>query len=156
MGRFNRIFEAVSKRTLSRDQFLELAKKSPFDAATSLTVVRGSQQYEREDLDPGVKFFILALEAAGLKTSFSCEGHQDGWYIVVDSDDLSVGKRLVDPGFFTVALEAKYESGYIWVLRRDFRDGNKEETLRFAAEEWVRKGLEPDWEKALEESNSIR
>jgi hypothetical protein len=40
------------------------------------------EEAEGEELEPGVKFFVLMLEKLGCKTYASCEGHPNGFYIL--------------------------------------------------------------------------
>ena len=161
MGRFDRIFEAIAESAgdQSLDAFLKKAAKNPFAAAASLKVYREANYYPLDDIDDDVKFFVLALEAAGIPTEFSCGGHPDGWYVTTDSGDLEVGKRLVNLGFFTVEL-SKSTGGsgpgkYVWVLRWHQVGIGKKAELTMAAKSWVQDGFKPDWKKAFEESNAI-
>jgi hypothetical protein len=59
---------------------------------------------KRQQIDPGVNFFVLALGHFGAMTLFSCEGHPGGFYIVFRSTE-KLARRVHSCGFFSVELE---------------------------------------------------
>jgi hypothetical protein len=95
-----------------------------------------------ETLDPGVNFFVEALEAAGATTQFSCEGHPNGFYVAFFSDyDLAL--RVHAAGFFEIEF---VHVGY-WCIRLKTLstedDFAKRRALNWAADAWVKAGLTP-------------
>jgi hypothetical protein len=88
-----------------------------------------------ETLDPGVNFFVLALEGMGFTTHFSCEGHPDGFYVTFRGSYAQV-LRLHAIGYFEVQVEGR---GY-WSIRaadheRETRSAHIDH-LRWAAAAW--------------------
>lgn len=95
-----------------------------------------------EKIDPGVAFFVLALEALGATTKFSCEGHPYGFYVAFNAT-YEVAKRIKSAGFFRVEIEGdnywsirntelRYEGG-------EYKDADRKQTLTWAAESWLKK-----------------
>lgn len=102
-----------------------------------------------EALDPGVKFFVLALEALGARPKFSCEGHPCGFYVAFDAP-YELALEIQSAGFFKVEIEG---NGY-WSIRKSFGEiidgrftqakkaqvlADAQEGLRWAAEAWLKR-----------------
>jgi hypothetical protein len=133
-------------KTTKRRRYWDEAKKIP--------VIRSNPpDYPLEDLEPGVKLFVLILEKLGCVTTFSCEGHPDGFYICFRTRWSDMASLINDAGFFTIAVDG---SGNQFRLSLDgnmlaiYREGRKptlkdrNRILRCAGEAWVdRLGL-PD------------
>lgn len=117
----------------------------PWDAARRRRVVRGNWLEWPAELEPGVKYFVLALERLGATTTWSCEGHPYGFYIVFQAPELLA--RVLDAlGFFTIALcnqgwRLSLEGNEVGALRGgiEFTDEHRRRCLRQAAEAWEHK-----------------
>lgn len=115
--------------------------------AMCVPVIRGNGQWPETDLEPGVKFFVLALEQLGCTTRFSCEGHPDGFYIVF-AGPLPVAQQVAWLGCFSVTLSGfEYRLGLtgqeLFSLRHDQDTGGwnaarKEALLVAAARRWTK------------------
>lgn len=94
-----------------------------------------------ETIDPGVNFFVLALEHLGAKTFYSCEGHPNGFYVYF-SASYALAKRIQAAGFFSVEIEP---AG--WAIRlnaqRNYTQRERDFTLRLAADAWMEELLTP-------------
>lgn len=122
----------------------------PWDKAAATPLLRPSiQDGALEALDPGVNFFVLALEALGAKPKFSCEGHPGGFYVAFDAP-YELALAIKSAGFFTVEIEG---NGY-WSIRKCFGEiidgrftqakkakalADAQEGLRWAAEAWLKR-----------------
>ncbi len=59
-----------------------MSSPNPWVAAKKRKVARGNFLFtEPEDMEDGVKFFILMLEKLGCTTVWSCEGHPEGFHV---------------------------------------------------------------------------
>ena len=61
-----------------------MSKPNVWDKAAKLKVWRTSPlpgNPKPELLEPGVNYFVLSLEQLGVRTTFSCQGHPEGFYI---------------------------------------------------------------------------
>jgi hypothetical protein len=103
---------------------------------------------ERIELERGVNFFVLALEAAGAQVQYTCEGHPEGFGITFRAS-YALASRIASAGFFGVRLlrdgrwrielnEAGYtlQTGLAWTISA------RNEVLRYAADAWTEAGLE--------------
>lgn len=108
-------------------------------ATTVLTRINGAFGNE-EPLDPGVNFFVLALEALGARTRHSCEGHPTGFYVsFVASYELA--KEVSAAGYFSVEII----DDNVWAMRKtgtengipNYSEADKAQTLRWAAQAWI-------------------
>lgn len=116
----------------------------PWDLAAQQNLRRVSGSGYEEDVDPGVNFFVLALEALGAKTHFSCEGHPVGFYVAFEAG-YPLAVEIEKAGFFTVAISGREN---FWTIRKletqpsnpanGYTEADKERTLRWAAEAWLR------------------
>ncbi len=99
-----------------------------WDDAADLNVWRGG-----EKLDPGVNYFVLMLDQMGLPTSYSCEGHPDGFYITFHGP-YQAALDIHAVGFFSVQVESEE----YWSLRRHIVHTPKEtlDAFRWAAKAW--------------------
>jgi hypothetical protein len=105
-------------------------KRNVWDDTADLEVWRGG-----EKLDPGVNYFVLMLDQMGLRTTFSCEGHPDGFYIMFYAP-YNEAVELRAAGYFTVGVEGQD----YWSIRRTFAEiqpeSNPVDALRWAAQAW--------------------
>lgn len=114
----------------------------PWDRAAGLSLTRGSPFGVLEPIDPGVNFFVLALESLGAKPKFSCEGHPSGFYVAFQAP-YELAAKIKTAGFFTVEIEG---DGY-WSIRKRlservnlssaYSEGDKARTLRWATQAWI-------------------
>lgn len=123
-----------------------IMSEHPWDQARKLTLMRGYESeeitYPVSKMEPGVNFFILALEELGAKTRFSCEGHPCGFYIAFEgSYELAI--ELHDTRTFSVEVW-KHN---VWTLRNAYQEAaanggyteeNRKQRLRWATEAWLR------------------
>ncbi len=72
--------------------------------AKKLEVIRGNWMQPPSPLEPGVKYFVLAIEAMGGRTEFSCEGHPDGFYILFTHLRPEIVAAIASVGYFTIAI----------------------------------------------------
>lgn len=119
--------------------------KNPWVQACKLSLVRNSDTedgtWPPETLDPGVNFFVLALEELGAKTNFSCEGHPKGFYIAFEAPyELAVEIREA------CQLSVEIWKKNTWTIRNVYSENNtpngytdyqRQEALRYAATRWV-------------------
>jgi hypothetical protein len=118
-------------------------KPNVWDDAAALEIWRGG-----EKLDPGVNYFVLMLDQMELPTTYSCEGHPDGFYVAFKA---SYGRALEikQAGFFSVEIE---DEGY-WSIRRraPFRDATREriDAFRWAAQAWEERFGPLDWDAVI-------
>jgi hypothetical protein len=125
-------------------------KSHPWDLAKEQVLTRTSRVLgteQGEQIDPGVNFFVQALEALGATTLFSCEGHPTGFYIAF-SANYELAKEISQAGFFTVEISDTAPN--TWVIRKrgteanpvnrvkGYTEADKERTLRWAAEAWIK------------------
>jgi hypothetical protein len=104
-------------------------KPNVWDLARKLEMYRGG-----EKIDPGVVFFIAILNQLNIETQYSCEGHNDGFYITFRTT-YSQAQRIFSVGYFSVEIESGNNH---WSLRinRDQGKRQKVDCLRHAAEAW--------------------
>lgn len=63
-----------------------MPKKNAWDTACKLTLHRRDPDGRGlVPLEPGVNYFVLALERMGARTRYSCEGHPSGFYVMFHS-----------------------------------------------------------------------
>jgi hypothetical protein len=75
-------------------------KKTSWDLARAKRLVRNDTLTGLEiTLEPGVNFFVEAIERAGAVVYFSCEGHPRGFLIVFESP-YDVALEIERSGFF--------------------------------------------------------
>lgn len=106
-------------------------------ARQQLTRPNANPSYER--LDPGVNFFVLALEAVGAVPRFSCEGHPKGFYVAFEAT-YELATEIHDGGFFRVEIEGPN----YWSIRLPettglngpYGDEDRIRVLRWAATAW--------------------
>lgn len=131
-------------------------------AATKLKLIRSGPDgfiYQNETLEPGVNFFVLALEQMGVQTEYSCEGHPNGFYIVFKAP-LRTAQKIRNCGYFNVELEPAGR----WSLRinQNFEDlaeaypNARAQFLSRAAKAWVRSFGPVFYNNLTHEKNSHR
>lgn len=113
----------------------------PWDVAASRTLERRSTPLcKLQNIDPGVNFFVLALEALGAVPKFSCEGHPTGFYVLFEAPyELALDIRKA--GFFSVEVEGPGS----WTIRKTsaelaggpHTEKEKASLLRAAADAWL-------------------
>jgi hypothetical protein len=116
----------------------------PWDAAQSTVLIRNDTETGQDTpLEPGVNFFVLMLEQLGATTSFSCEGHPEGFYIVFEGSP-ELARSITHTGFFTVEIwegEADYAMRISEHLFEKYvgpwNNAARQEHLRLAAIRWV-------------------
>ena len=111
---------------------------APWDAATRLRLLR-SDYRPGEILELGVNFFVLALQALGTKTQYSCEGHPYGFYLTFHAC-YPLARQIQSGGYFSVEIEGEN----YWSIRHNDRSApwserKKRQMLRWAAQAWVNK-----------------
>jgi len=122
-----------------------IMSEHPWDQACKLKLERGFESveitYPVSTLEPGVNFFILALEELGAKTRFSCEGHPYGFYIAFECS-YELALELSQLGSFTVEVW-KHN---VWTIRNTYQEAafkgeyNEEcrtRHLRIATVKWL-------------------
>jgi hypothetical protein len=114
---------------------------NPWDAAKQREVIRSSPPYcgmilyPPADLEPGVKYFVLMLEQLGAVTTYSCEGHPNGFYISFIASH-KLARRIAKAGFFTVEIDKGNHNGWDLRLRKMSSERKKHQCLRWAAAAW--------------------
>lgn len=122
-------------------------ERSPWDIAKDTPLMRTDPRNgEDVQLEPGVNFFVRALEYTGATTHFSCEGHPTGFYITF-SAPMEVAAAIHQCGFMTVELIGINH----WALRltgnehgiaategRPFSREDRDRILRHASEAWAK------------------
>lgn len=116
----------------------------PWNRAATVQLQRvSSLTGSLELVDRGVTFFVLALEALGAVTKFSCEGHPTSFYVAFEAP-YALAERIHSAGFFRVEVEG---TDY-WSIRRSeassepgkpYTDADKKRVLRWAAEAWLKR-----------------
>lgn len=85
-------------------------------------------------LEPGVNFFVLALEQYGATTHYSCEGHPTGFYVLFEAD-YALAMQIQAAGYFSVEIEGEN----LWSIRtRAVDEEQKNHVLTHAAEAWAK------------------
>lgn len=119
--------------------------ESIWQQVSKLDIIRSSQNYENTKIDPGVIFFVLALERLGAKPRYSCEGHPYGFYTNFTAD-YDLVKQIAAAGFFNVLVEGSEDEDLFWSIRLlqrendfDFSEQSKNKVLQWASEAWLKK-----------------
>jgi hypothetical protein len=116
--------------------------KHPWDRAAASVLTRtNGLTGTQEALDPGVNFFVLALEALGATPRFSCEGHPMGFYVAFEAP-YELALEIHDAGYFSVEIWRRD----LWTMRKvndeivtkPYTNNSKVKILRSAAEGWLR------------------
>ena len=135
----------VLARNEEADAFKEvLASPTPWRKAREFGLSRTDYRAAGEILEPGVTFFVMALEALGAQPKYSCEGHPHGFYVAFHASyELAI--RIARVGYFTVELSRQD----YWAIRHSSAseqahstEREKNRALEWAAAAWV-KGLFP-------------
>lgn len=118
-------------------------KKNVWDAAAEIKIYRSG-----ELLDSGANYFVLMLNQMGLPTSYSCEGHPNGFYVTFNASyKEALAIRRV--GYFSVEIE---EKDY-WSIRShiDYTGTPREkiDAMRWAAAAWDERFGPLDFEKIV-------
>jgi hypothetical protein len=127
---------------MSKKSKLTQNPNHPWDRARASVLIRKNGVFRNDEpLDTGVNFFVLALEALGAVTRFSCEGHPTGFYVAFEAS-YELALEIHSAGFFTVEIEGPN----YWSIRKTNsermsegnHEANKVETLRWATDAWLR------------------
>lgn len=111
-------------------------------AAATVLQRRSGTKCDLENIDPGVNFFVLALEALGAKPKYSCEGHPRSFYICFQAD-YELALEIRSAGYFTVEAEGRD----YWSIRKmageymqnPYTLADRDQTLRWATDAWLSK-----------------
>ena len=112
----------------------------PWDRSTHLNLQRTNRTFDKPgNIDPGINFFVLALELLGAEPQWSCEGHPTGTYVAFYST-YELAQEIHAAGFFQVEIEGE---GY-WSIRMNrfgqiSTEGEKIRNLRWATEAWLKR-----------------
>jgi hypothetical protein len=117
----------------------------PWDVAAATPLKRQSTPLSKlQDIDPGVNFFVLALEALGATPHFSCEGHTRGFYVLF-SAPYELALDIRNAGYFSVQIEdqgtwsiRKTSAEYVEYANSPYTEKDKVWLLRAAADAWLR------------------
>ena len=116
---------------------------------------RGNPLWPPAELERGVNFFVLALESAGAKPLWSCEGHPRGFMVGFNAP-VALAERIVAAGYFRVSLRTRQftkkthswvmdisttESGFAKQIKKPWTEREKAKLLRRAAAAWVEAGF---------------
>lgn len=103
-------------------------KPNVWDDAAALEIWRGG-----EKLDPGANYFVLMLDQLGLPTTFSCEGHPEGFYVTFRAS-YEQALEISEAGYFSVEIEG----GEYWSIRKHttLSPAKHADALRWAAKAW--------------------
>lgn len=118
------------------------AADNPWDRAARLQLTRTNAVFGNpEPIDPGANFFVLALEALGAKTRFSCEGHPTGFYVAFEAP-YDLAAKVKSAGFFSVEIEGQNQwsmrkTNAEWMPQKPHSEADKAQILRWAADAWV-------------------
>lgn len=123
-------------------------KLNPWDADCDMVLFRRDPiTDEFVPLERGVNFFVLALEALGARTCFSCEGHPYGFYVSFICD-YDVAWKIAKLGYLTVELgrdaneyvihQRNAEESYEHTFGIPWGEGVKVGRLRMVASVWMR------------------
>ena len=113
----------------------------PWDLAAATTLTRQSTPLcKPQHLDPGVNFFVLALEALGATPQFSCEGHPRGFYVLFGAS-YELALDIKSAGYFSVEISGPGT----WSIRKESAEFDmgpnpeqeKANILRAAAAHWL-------------------
>ena len=118
------------------------ASDTPWDICGRQILTRPNENPKYERLDPGVNFFVLALEALGAVPRYSCEGHPRGFYVAFDAT-YELAQEIHSAGFFRVEIE---RPNY-WSIRYSdtgpegnfLTEAERVQRLRWASSAWVKR-----------------
>lgn len=162
-----------ARQSLAALALLDKSAPTPWDAAARAPLKRAVPFGKRHEflLEPGVRFFILALEALGARTFFSCEGHPDGFYVVFVAS-YKLAREIHAAGFGTVSIariaRTRWRDGNrLWRLdiRQGLTDRRRRRILRWMSLAWweallwprfkkhklVKRGAHAEWKRVVEE-----
>jgi hypothetical protein len=115
-----------------------LSTLHPWDAATEIPIWRRCPFPHLSGLlDPGVVYFVLQLERMGARTTFSCEGHPGGFYIVFRARE-TLARTIASSVAFRVEIDTN--PGWRLSLQSDPQtEAHRRSALRTAATLWQRR-----------------
>jgi hypothetical protein len=109
---------------------------TPWDRSRQEVLTRSGCELER-----GVNYFVTALEKLGAKTTYSCEGHPKGFYIVFQGT-YDLAHAIANAGYFQVEIERGRGEFSLRLMSNEVGHGPtwdekaKRECLRWASEAW--------------------
>jgi hypothetical protein len=115
----------------------------PWTRAGKLEIQRMSPLTgQLQNIDKGVNFFVLALEALGARTEFSCEGHPTGFYVLFTAP-YELVLAIKAAGYFGFEVEGTNR----WSIRlneyrpalKPYSETDKKQTLKWATESWLKR-----------------
>jgi hypothetical protein len=141
---FSRVDEALA--WLATRRATPRARGTPWERSLAWTVLRISAHGSRHRIEPGIVWFVRALEDLGAIPLWSCEGHPRGTYVTFAAP-YDLAQRISEAGFFTVEISRR-----AWSMRlRDtdsFRDRNRR--LQWASDQWIKVlGVDPAEQHSL-------
>ena len=134
-----RIREALAIRIEDQKLALEPAPadpEHPWDRAASVTLTRhnaASSIYSGVPIDRGVNYFLLQIERLGGSTTFSCEGHPAGFYLIF-SCNAALAEMIAGLGFMSVQIAGQGQ--YRLEISTVRTEGDRVRVLRWAAQAW--------------------
>ena len=99
-------------------------------------------------IEPGVAFFVAALEQLGADVQFSCEGHPKGFYVCFAGSH-EIALKVAGAGWATVelckdgrwVLSLRGNENGIEAIGGTFDKANRDEILGLMAATWTRQLL---------------
>jgi hypothetical protein len=86
---------------------VEAHTQNPWRRAQKFAVIRQSPcGIYTGEIEPGVNFFVLALEHLGAIPHYSCEGHPTGFYVMFQASYV-LAQKIQACGYFRVEIEGK-------------------------------------------------
>ena len=94
-----------------------------------------AKKLDMPGIDPGVRFFVFALNSIGLPTEYSCEGHPSGIYVIFVGP-YTAALKVKRLGYLSVEVEGNRR----WSIRISMPESRKHHVdhLRYAASAWER------------------
>jgi hypothetical protein len=123
---------------------------NPWRSAMGLDMIRRDPNGKEHVLEPGVKFFVLALEALGVQTLYSCEGHPRGFYVMFRGT-YRLACKVAESGILTVRIvQNGIHRSRTWLVDLPYLRG-KPTALSQVSILWMRDlfGLSTPWDAAV-------
>ena len=133
---FRRVFGS-----LSGDVVPKRLVDHPWDRAAAVEMRRTDLFGFVCPIEPGARFFVLALERLGARTTVSCEGHPEGFFVnFTGSHELAEQLSGIDPLTIEVLPGCWRLSAIAAEQMQDpaFRDAERVYLLRQAADAMIR------------------
>jgi hypothetical protein len=135
-------WDKAAQKTLLRPDTLHALNLWPPLIHSSRVAPMLSRDMPKCVLERGVNYFVLALEALGATTLWSCEGHPTGFYIMFHAD-YRTALNIARAGYFNVELDSRMNCFALRLYERmsksgKFTDRTRCNRLRAAALAWER------------------